>query len=103
MYEVDGIVYAGEPGKPVELISVTSAKPLKDYKLLLCFSTGEKKQYDVKPLLKYPAFKPLKNKTIFNSVRVKYGAPIWNKGQIDIDPECLYENGIAVSTLKATA
>ena len=80
-----------------KIIDVKSVKPLKDYKLLLCFSTGEKKEYDVKPLLKYPVFKPLKNEVIFNRVRVKYGAPIWNNGEIDIDPECLYENGILVS------
>ena len=97
MFIVNGIAYAGTPETYTEEIVVTRAKPLKDYRLLLHFSNGEKKEYNVKPLFKYPVFKPLKNKDIFNKVRVKYGAPIWNNGEIDIAPETLYEDGISVS------
>ena len=33
---------------------VEKAEPLPDYKLLLTFKNGERKQYDVKPLLQMP-------------------------------------------------
>ncbi|MDR1453956.1 MAG: DUF2442 domain-containing protein [Candidatus Margulisbacteria bacterium] len=92
MYIVKDIAYAGEPGKSSAVIDITAVKPLNNYRLLLSFSTGEKKEYNVKPLLKYPAFQPLKDKAVFDKVRLKYGVPVWNNGEIDIDPECLYEN-----------
>ena len=56
MYEVNGILYAGKPAK---MIKVISAKTLPDFHLLLTFSTGEKKTYDVRPLLNLPVFQPL--------------------------------------------
>jgi hypothetical protein len=96
MYIVKDIAYAGEPGKSPEVIDVTAVKPLDGHKLLLSFSTGEKKEYNIKPLLKYPVFRPLKNKAVFERVRLKYGAPVWNNGEIDIDPEDLYKNGRTV-------
>ena len=97
MYEVNGIVYAGTPDNHQEVLTVSKIRALADYKLRVRFSTGEEKNYNFKPLLKYPVFRPLKNKALFERVRIKYGAPVLNNGEIDIDPECLYENGQAVS------
>jgi hypothetical protein len=96
MYEKDGVFYAGEPNNPIGLPRVVGVKALDAYRLLLCFSTGEKKIYDCTSLLEYPAFQPLKNKEVFSGVYVQYGAPVWNNGEIDIDPECVYENGMPV-------
>ena len=36
----------------------------------------------------------LKMKNIFNNVKLFYGFPTWNDGEIDIAPETLYEGGI---------
>ncbi len=93
MYIVNGIAYAGEAKKPV---SVKSVRPLDDFKLWLRFSTGEEKVFDFKPLLNTPAFSPLKDKKVFSNVYIDYGVTVWNDGDIDISPEKLYAESIAV-------
>ena len=52
MYEMDGILYAGELSK---IIKVLGVNPLDGCRLLLTFSTGEK-IYDMKHLLDLPVF-----------------------------------------------
>ena len=91
MYELDGIVYADNP-EP--LLTVKSVRALTDYKLLVSFSTGEKKIIDVSLLLEEPGFSALKDVSVFNAVYVDYGTVVWNEGSIDIAPEYLYENAI---------
>ena len=91
MYVIDGIAYAGEIKKP---ITVISARALEDYKMWLRFSTGEMKTFDFTPLLDSAGFQPLKDKTLFNSVYIDYGIPVWDDGAIDIAPEYLYYNGM---------
>ena len=90
MYIKDGIAYAGEPEKPIRISVV---RPLDNYKLWVRFNTGEAKIFDLKDLLDFPAFSPLKDKNIFNSVYIDYGTTVWNNGEIDIDPLLLYEKG----------
>jgi hypothetical protein len=89
MYELNGIVYAGNPAP---LLTVKSVQPLPDYKLLVRFSTGEEKEINITSLLDEPVFKPLHDVTVFNSVYIDYGTVVWNDGSIDIAPEYLYEN-----------
>lgn len=93
MYIIDGIAYAGELSPAVQVCGV---RPLEDYKLWVRFNTGEAKIFDFKPLLTAPAFAPLAKKTVFDGVYIDYGVPVWNDGEIDIAPETLYKNGIAV-------
>ena len=38
----------------------------------------------------------VKNIEVFNSVYIDYGMTVWNDGDIDIAPEELYKNGVAV-------
>ena len=91
MYIKDGIAYAGEPNPTIKISGV---RPLADYHLWVRFSNGEAKTFDFNTLLDSPAFAPLKNKDIFDSVYIDYGVTVWNNGEIDIAPEYLYENGI---------
>jgi len=93
MYELNGIVYAGDPAP---ILQVSGVRPLDDYRLWIRFSTGEAKIYDCKPLLDRPAFLPLKDVEAFRSVYIDYGVPVWQDGEIDLAPEELYENGVAV-------
>ena len=88
MYELNGVMYADNPAP---LLTVKSARPLADYKLLIRFSTGEEKKIDISPLLNEPAFKVLRDISVFNSVYIDYGTVVWNNGAIDIAPEYLYE------------
>ena len=92
MYIINGIAYAGEPCKDIE---IKSASALDDMMMLITFSTGEKRLFDATGLLQYPAFKPLENEDVFMSAKVEQGVLVWLDGDIDIAPETLYKNSFA--------
>jgi hypothetical protein len=77
--------------------TVTSVKPLQDYKLLLRFSSGEEKTFDMTPYLNMGKYAELKNVSLFNTVTVKFDSIEW-ANQLDIDPEFLYANSINIKT-----
>lgn len=70
-------------------------KPLKDYMLEIVFSNGEKKIFDVKPYLKFKPFEELKDKNIFNSVKIGGLSIEWENGA-DICPDELYSNSTKI-------
>jgi len=76
---------------------VKKVQPLPDYNLLVDFITGEKKQYDVKPLFnRWEPFKTLViTQGLFEQVQVDTGGYgiSWNDN-IDLSCNELYENGI---------
>ena len=77
-----------------EMMSIKNVKPLDDYKLFLEFYNGEKRIFDMKPLLEKTAYKPLRDKDIFNKVHIIYDYTIaWNEG-IDMCPDSLYIDSI---------
>ncbi len=94
MYVVDGIAYAGEP---VEGIEVASARYVGNSIILVTFSTGEVRLFDVTRLLHMPVFKPLEDEAVVQDFKVEFGVLIefgvltWCDGEIDIAPEALYE------------
>ena len=90
MYVVNGIAYAGEQHPPIK---ITGVRPMENHLLWVRFNTGESKIFDFKPLLDRPAFAPLTDRSVFNSVYIDYGVTVWNDGAIDIAPETLYEHG----------
>lgn len=90
MYILNGIAYAGEQRPPLK---VSGVRPMEDYRLWVRFNTGEARVFDFKPLLNRPAFAPLTDRNVFNSVYIDYGVTVWNDGDIDIAPETLYEQG----------
>ena len=92
MYVLNGIVYAGTPET---LMKVNVVEPLDNHKLRLTFSNGEKKIYDVTPLLETKLYEPLKDISLFNRVYLDYGVVSWNDGAIDISTSVLYENSIS--------
>jgi hypothetical protein len=91
MYVIDGIAYAGKQQTDPDVIM---ARPLADYKLLLRFSTGEKKIFDMAPLLQWPCYSRLRDKANFDSVYVDGGIPTWFDGEIDIAPETVYTDSV---------
>lgn len=93
MYIENGIAYAGEQKPPLKISGV---RPLAEYKMWVRFNTGEAKVFDFSKLLDSPAFSPLKDRSVFASVYIDYGVPVWNGGDIDIAPEYLYENSESV-------
>ena len=88
MYVKDGICYAGEL---VPEIEVTSIKILDDGMMLVDFSTGETRLFDVTTLLdKGTAFEPLALEENRRTAKVTHGFDSWMDGLIDIAPETLY-------------
>lgn len=77
------------------VVYVSSVEPKEKFNLLVTFENGEKRLFDCSPLLNRTMYKPLENKAFFDTVRVDFGTAVWGR-QIDIAPECLYENGVAV-------
>ena len=49
---------------------VKKVKPNPDYTITLTFANGEKKVFDVTPYLDKGIFKKLKDKKLFNSVKL---------------------------------
>ena len=89
---INGIAYAGTAGSEKRVLAV---KPLADGMLLVTFSPGEKRLYDVTPLLSYPAFQPLRDEKVFRAVQVDHGVVTWMDGEIDIAPETMYADSFA--------
>ena len=79
-------------------LSVIKVNALGDYQLELTFENHEVKVFDMKPYLERGVFKALKNTNFFNKVRVSYDTITW-PGGIDLDPEVLYEDGVAQTFL----
>ena len=77
--------------------SVKSVKPLEGFKLLLGFSNGEEKLFDVSPYLGVGKFAELQDASLFSSVVVKFDTIEW-ANHLDIDPEFLYEKSVSTST-----
>jgi len=91
---VENIIYANNPTPMTEVVDV---RPMSDYRLWLRFTTGEEKVFDLKPKLDFPVFVALKDKKVFDGVYVDFGTTMWNCGEIDIAPERLYQDGVAVT------
>ncbi len=77
-------------GKEQLLPRVKTVEIVKDYVLLLTFNNGERKTFDVAPLMELPAYKPLTGR--FNAAHVEFGTVVW-PGDIDISPDKLYLQG----------
>lgn len=71
-------------------LAVKDVKPQDDYTLLLTFANDEVKVFDVSVYLEIGKFKELKNKELFNSVKVSFDSIEW-ANKLDLDPELLYE------------
>jgi DNA-binding IscR family transcriptional regulator len=73
---------------------IIAATAIDKNTLLISFNNGEKRLYNVSPLLKKKMFAPLSNATLFKSVRVEQGgyAVAWNN-EIDISEYELWVHG----------
>ena len=71
---------------------VTAVAPRNDFILEVIFTNQERKLFDVKPYLDKGIFRELRNREVFNSVKVDNGSISWNGGQ-DFGPDTLYIDG----------
>ena len=79
----------------MNLIWVTNAKYLGDYRLQITFNDGTVKIFDGAELVaQKEIFRPLQSMTRFRNFSLDDWTVTW--GDIDIAPEYLYEYGVAV-------
>jgi hypothetical protein len=78
------------------MIQVSSVETIADFGLLLTFTSGERRRFDMRPYLRYPVFRRLENPGYFSLARVDYGTVTW-PGDIDIAPETLFEYSIPLA------
>jgi len=88
MFILNDVVYADN--KNVEL-KIKEFKIIAELYMLVVFSTGEKRVFDLKPLMKYPIYKPLEDFNVFKTAYIENGILVWNNGEIDIAPETVYK------------
>ncbi len=72
---------------------ITAVKPEKGYRLVLSFTNGETRIFDMKPYLNIGLFEQLKNEAMFTSVRCALGTVQWQNG-LDLCPDTLYEDSL---------
>jgi len=72
---------------------VSKVEPMDDYELLITFNNGELRVFDAKPLFSMNAFKSLKSKAFFESVKADHGSILW-PNDIDYCPDTLYAESV---------
>ena len=87
MYEIDGVLYAGNPTPDMEVVS---ARVVDRLSMLVKFSSGETRLFDASSLVELPVFEPLKEAGVFDSFAIDHGVVCWLDGEIDIAPEKMY-------------
>ena len=75
---------------------VTQVVPLAGYGLILTFSNGETRRFDLSPYLRYPVFEPLRNEGFFMLAKPSHGTVAWTD-EIDFDPDTLYLESVPVA------
>jgi hypothetical protein len=72
-------------------VAVKGVKPIENYNLILTFSNGEKRQFDMNPYLDKGIFQELRELSMFNTVRLSFDTIEW-ENEADLDPEVLYKD-----------
>ena len=72
---------------------IKHARVISDHKLLLIFTNGEEKVFDIIPFLKYPVFKPLNDSAEFESFNIVDGTLEWKCGA-DLSHDTFYLESI---------
>jgi hypothetical protein len=67
-----------------------SVEAAPGYRLVIGFDNGERRVFDVGPLLALGRFRTLASPEAFAKVRVAFDTIEWENG-LDLDPEYLYE------------
>lgn len=75
------------------MIRPTDVKTLKNYRLLLHFSNGEKRLFDLSPYLAMPFYMKLRNIEAFQKAYIGEYTVEWPNG-CDIAPHELYEDSV---------
>ena len=72
------------------LLDVVNVQTQTNYVLLLHFENGELRRIDMQPYIHQKPWTTLSYIKLFNQAKIANGTVVW-PGEIDIDPEALYE------------
>ena len=78
------------------LIDVVSVRTRPEFQLDLQFKNGERRRFDMRPLLAMKPWNRVATPALFERVRVDYGTVVW-PGNIDIAPETLYDRSVPLN------
>ena len=78
------------------LLDVISVQPRPEFKLDLEFQNGERRRFDVRPLLTMKPWDRIASPVVFDLVRVDYGTVVW-PDDVDIAPETLYDQSVPLA------
>jgi len=77
-------------GTATKYPGVSSVEATDGHRLVLVFGNGERRVFNVTPLLSVGRFRELAVPEVFRKVRIAYDTVEWENG-LDLDPEYLYE------------
>lgn len=75
------------------LVDVIQVTPQQDFCLDLVFANGEKRRFDMRPLLIMKPWNRIATPELFALVRAEYGTVVW-PGNIDVAPETVYDDSV---------
>lgn len=78
------------------LIDVVSVRVCPSFQLDLEFKNGERRRFDMRPLLAMKPWNRIAAPALFERVRVDYGTLVW-PGEIDVAPETLYDDSVSLA------
>lgn len=76
---------------------VINVVALPDFFIDVEFADGERRLFNMRPYLDYPAFAQLKEPGMFLRARAKHGTVVWTD-DIDLSPDTLYLRGKSPSS-----
>ena len=78
------------------LIDVIAVQTRPEFQLDLEFKNGERRRFDMRPLLAMKPWNRIALPAVFERVRVDHGTLVW-PGEIDVAPETLYDDSVPLS------
>ncbi len=78
------------------LIDVISVCTRPEFQLDIEFKNGERRRFDMRPLLSVKPWNRVAAPAFFERVRVDYGTVVWPR-EIDIAPETLFDDSVPLN------
>ena len=74
---------------------VIKVQPEQNYMLMLWFTNGEQRRFDMKPYLDFEIFQALKDKNLFYTATTFLGSVTWSNDS-DLSYDTLYLEGVPI-------